>query len=339
MAVALPPRGVGLVVVESITSTVLVLSAFLGNLILLVSLYRKPRLKSSTNLLIAALAVTDLVNACIPGTMFCASLFTGKMALGGVSCHISGFFMHFLTYASMSTMALTAINRFYCVLKPHKYKKAFSHRRSMLYIASLWVFVVVVVAFPILSAWSTFAFNPLMAACVMKFTNAKAQIGYTAFIVAFFVVLCFSTISACYLRVSRFIRQHNASISLTAQEISLTKTLFVLVFTFAALWIPAFMAIVLFRVVLQTKVSREVVLMVPYLIFLSSALNPWIYGFMCPVVGDKMKKILLAWRPREHDCASSAEELTVVRTWQSSFHSASVVHNTANLNVLPDVTD
>ena len=138
--VALPPRSGGLVVVESLTSALLVLSAILGNSLLLVSLYRKPRLKSSTGSLIAALAMTDLLNACIPGVLFWSSLTTGKMSLGNFGCQISGFFMHFLTYVSIATMALTAVNRYVCVLKPNVYRKAFSYNRSMLCIASLWAF-------------------------------------------------------------------------------------------------------------------------------------------------------------------------------------------------------
>ena len=289
---SIPPRNVGLAVLESSTSALLVLSASLGNSILLAALYKKPRLKSSTGILIAALAVTDLLNACIPGSLFFSSLATGKMSFGNVGCQISGFFLHFLTYASMSTMALTAINRFFCVLRPSVYKHAFTYHRSLLYIASLWLFVAVVVLLPIVAGWSTFTFNPVMAACIMKFSDPVVQVGYTSFIVGCFVVLCFTVIAVCYLRVSRFVRQHNAStVSLSAQEIRLTKALFVLVFTFLILWIPVFLAVLMMRVMSRALISREVILMVPYLMNLSSALNPWIYGVMSPAVRNKMKKI------------------------------------------------
>ena len=312
---ALPPRSVRLVVVESSTSAILVLLGILGNLLLLVSLYRKPRLKSSTGILIAALAMTDLLNACVPGALFWSSLTKGKMSFSNFGCQISGFFMHFLTYASTATMALTAINRYVCILKPNVSKKAFSYNRSMLYIGFLWAFVAVIVFLPIVAGSSTFAFNPVMAACVMKFTNTSAEIGYTFFIVAFFVVCCLIIISVCYFRVSRFIRHHNENTisQLSMQEINLTKALFVLVFTFAALWIPAFLMIVLNRLVLKAKLPRQFVLFVPYLIYLSSALNPWIYGVMCPVVRNKMKKTLFAWKGRGLT-VSVGPEIIVVST-------------------------
>ncbi|XP_020620450.1 melatonin receptor type 1A-like [Orbicella faveolata] len=334
--VALPPRSVGLVVVESSTSALLVLSAILGNSLLLVSLYRKPRLKSSTGILIAALAMTDLLNAFIPGALFWSSLTKGKMSLNNFSCQISGFFMHFLTYASMTTMALTAINRYVCVLKPNVSKKAFSYHRSMLYIACLWVFVAVVVFLPIVSGSSTFASNPVMAACAMKFTTRNAEIGYTFFIVAFFVVCCLIIISVCYFRVSRFIRHHNINTTsqLSMQEINLTKALFVLVFTFAALWIPAFLMVVLSRLVLKAKLPRQFVLVVPYVIHLSSALNPWIYGVMCPVVRNKMKKTLFVWKGRG-STVSVGPEITVARSLEPARPTSEI---TTHVSVLPNVT-
>ena len=335
---ALPPRSGGLVVVESSTSALLVLLGILGNSLLLVSLYRKPRLKSSTGSLIAALAMTDLLNACIPGALFWSSLTTGKMSFSNFGCQISGFFMHFLTYVSIATMALTAVNRYVCVLKPNVSKHIFSYNRSMLYIASLWVFVAVIVFLPIVSGSSTFAFNPVMAACIMKFTSANAEIGYTFFIVAFFVVWCLITISVCYFRVSRFIRHHNVNTisQLSMQEINLTKALFVLVFTFAALWIPAFLVIVLTRLVLKAKLPRQFVLVVPYLIYLSSALNPWIYGVMCPVVRNKMKKAFFAWRGRGAT-VSARPEIILVSTLAPPRRSSAIsnitdVSDLANVN-------
>ena len=333
---ALPPRSVGLVDVESSTSALVVLLGILGNSLLLVSLYRKPRLKSSTGSLIAALAMTDLINACIPGALFWSSLTTGKMSFSRFGCQISGFFMHFLTYASIATMALTAINRYVCVLKPNVSRKAFSYNRSMLYIASLWAFVAVVVFLPIVSGSSTFAFNPVMASCIMKFTTSNAEAGFTFFIVAFFVVWCLIIISVCYFRVSRFIRHHNVNTTsqLSMQEINLTKALFVLVFTFAALWIPAFLMVVLTRLVLKAKLPRQFVLVVPYVIHFSSALNPWIYGVMCPVVRNKMKRTLFAWKGRG-STVSVGPEIVVARPLQPTRPRSETI---AHVSVLPNVS-
>jgi len=109
--VHLPPRSTGLVVFESVASISLVVLAVIGNLFILVALRRNPRLRNSTNIYIAALAVTDLLNACIPGTLFASTMVTGRLVFSFPACRLSGFLVHFLAYVSMTTMTLTAINR------------------------------------------------------------------------------------------------------------------------------------------------------------------------------------------------------------------------------------
>ena len=69
--------------------------------------------------------------------------------------------------------------------------------------------------------------------------------------------------------------------------------------------------IVLARLVLKAKLPRQFVLLVPYLIYLSSALNPWIYGVMCPAVRNKMKKTFFAWSGRGSTVFAGPEVMVV----------------------------
>ena len=109
----LPARSKGLVVFESVTSISLAILAVIGNVFILVALRRNPRLRNSTNIYIAALAVTDLLNACIPGTLFASTMVTGKLVFSLPACGQSGFLVHFLAYVSMTTMTLTAVNGYF----------------------------------------------------------------------------------------------------------------------------------------------------------------------------------------------------------------------------------
>ena len=110
--VYVPPRSTALLVVESMASIALVILAIIGNFLILVALYRNPHLRNSTNIYIAALAVTDLLNACIPGTLFASTMVMGRFTFSLTACRLSGFLVHFLTYVSMATMTLTAVNRY-----------------------------------------------------------------------------------------------------------------------------------------------------------------------------------------------------------------------------------
>ena len=182
-----------------------------------------------------------------------------------------------------------------------------------------------------------------MASCIMKFTTTKAEIGFTLFIGAFFVVWCLIIITVCYFRVYRFIRHHNMNTisQLSMQEINLTKALFVLVFTFGTLWIPAYLMIVLTRLVLKTNLPHQFVLVVPYLIYFSSALNPWTYGVMCPLVRNKMKKTVFAWRGRG-STVSAGPKIIAARTLAPSRRKSAIgniahVSDLANANFITNL--
>lgn len=295
----MPFRESGLVVVESLTCAVLLFLSLVGNILVIIVLFKKPRLGSTTSVFIAALATTDLINSIIPGPLFLASLVTGKMSFSSTLCGISGFFMHFLTIASVSTMGLIAINRYFCVLKPNHYKTIFTSRRSVVFLASLWIFIAIVVVFPLIVGWASMDFSPVMAACSLHFNSLTTETGFTAFIVLSFVVSSFATVALCYYFIVKALRQHRHELStthgragLSVQEINLTKTFFVLVVSFIILWLPTFVVIVLFRAVFHEALPRQLALAIPFELLANSAINPWVYGAMSPSFRKKFMSIL-----------------------------------------------
>ena len=294
----IPFRRGDMVVLESLICSLLLILSLVGNVLMIAVVFKKPRLSTTTSLFIAALATTDLISAVIPSPLFLASLITGKMPYSSIGCDISGFFMHFLTLASVSTMGLIAINRYFCVVQPHRYKIIFPARRSAIFLASLWVFIAVVVVFPLIVGWASMEFSPLMATCSLHFNSLTSETGFTVFVMLCFVVSSFVIVALCYYFVSKSLRQHQNHLSnvlgrgLSVQEINLTKTFFVLVVSFIVLWLPTFVVIVLFRVVLGETLPRQLALSVPYELLANSAVNPWIYGAMNPSFRKKFISIL-----------------------------------------------
>ncbi|KAJ7383018.1 hypothetical protein OS493_031188 [Desmophyllum pertusum] len=56
--------------------------------LILTALYRNPHLRNTTNIYIAALAITDLLNASIPGTLFASTMVTGRMIYSMPGCRL-----------------------------------------------------------------------------------------------------------------------------------------------------------------------------------------------------------------------------------------------------------
>lgn len=285
-----------LVVLESLTCTVLLILSLVGNVLVIIVAFKKPRLSTTTSLFIAALATTDLINALIPGPLFLSSIITGKMLYSSAGCAVSGFFMHFLTLVSVSTMALIAVNRYFCVSKSNLYKRIFTTHRSAIFLASLWILIAMVVVFPLIVGWATMEFNPQMASCSLHFNTLTFETGYTVFVILSFVVSSFIIVALCYYFVSKSLRQHRNQLSnnhgLSVQEINLTKTFFVLVVSFIVLWLPTFVVVVLFRVVLRKTLPRHLALAIPYGLLTNNAINPWVYGAMNPSFRRKFLSIL-----------------------------------------------
>ena len=301
-----------LAVLESVLSGLILVCSFIGNFLIISLVFKKPRLGTATNIYIAALAGTDFLNACIPGPLFLASLITQRMPYNSVVCNIGGFFMHFLTLVSTSSMALIAINRYYCILKPTRYKIVFSTRRSLSYLASLWTVVAIFTWIPVIGGWAEMAFNPLMACCNWRFFMESAEMTFTVLAIVVFMISSFFIIAVSYYHVSRCIRQHNNQVAthhgLSVQEINVTKTFYVLVLSFVVLWMPTFTAIFLFRVAIRETYPRLVGLAVPFFLQVSSAVNPWIYGAMNPCFRKKFIQLLKWSSVNQVHCESTGRQ-------------------------------
>lgn len=292
----LPPRSTGLIVFESIASVALIVLSVIGNVLILTALYRNPRLRNTTNIYIAALAVTDLLNASIPGTLFASTIITGRLVFSIPGCRLSAFLVHFLTYVSMTTMTLTAVNRYFRVVKPQLYKKLFGGRRSCFIIAVLWLLIAAFVLYPTAFGLGQFSFNPTLSFCAYTFTSKGAETAFTLIVVCVFVVFCLSLVSVCYYQVSKAIRRHNAGAFLSLQgvsahEIKLSKVLFIMVFAFALCWLPTFGVILIIRVILG-KAPHALAVVIPFLVQTSSVLNPIIYGALSPPFRREFRRLI-----------------------------------------------
>ena len=112
MASVLQSRNVVLVVVEVSALIVLNLMSLMGNTLVCMSVYRNTQLRTTTNLYIMALAISDLLSAVFVMPFVTAVLVRGHWIFGEVICDVLAFFSAFIIYVSPVTMGLTAVNRY-----------------------------------------------------------------------------------------------------------------------------------------------------------------------------------------------------------------------------------
>ena len=115
-------------------------TAIVGNILVCLTIYRNSRLRTSTNVYIAALAIIGLLFAVFIGPSIMVTLFTeGTWIFGQRFCNFQAFMTLFIEFATLHTIALTAFNRFCRMTKPHLYKKVFpSKRQSCAILVLVW---------------------------------------------------------------------------------------------------------------------------------------------------------------------------------------------------------
>ena len=124
----LPSRSLPAVITEAIACVSLNITSIIGNSLVCIAAYRNTNLRSTTNLYIIALAVSDLLCGTVEMTLASATLIIGRWVFGDALCQFQGFVVMFTSQVTPATLGLTAINRYVKIVKTSHYKKMFSPR-------------------------------------------------------------------------------------------------------------------------------------------------------------------------------------------------------------------
>ena len=137
----LPNRSLPVLLIEASICVALNITSIIGNSLVCMAAYRNPNMRSTTNLYIIALAVSDLLCATIEMPLASTTLIIGRWDFGDAVCQMQGFIDVFSTYATPATLGLTAINRYVKIVKTNHYKKYFSPLRSKIWLCCVWIFL------------------------------------------------------------------------------------------------------------------------------------------------------------------------------------------------------
>lgn len=326
MADDLSARGFLLTFVEVSLLLILNVLSLMGNTLVCASVYKNTRLRTTTNLYIMALAVSDLLSAVFVMPIGTAVLITGKWKFGGITCQLHAFFSLFVIYVSPVTMGLTAVNRYVRMCKTdQQYKKLFSAAKSRALLFSVWSFVACYTLVPRLFGLQAYEFVPGYAQCSIAHLSESGKMIHYGFVVTLFFLLPLMATIICYTKVAKRIRQHNVGTSLTIQrrernlsisahEIKVSKSLFVVVFAFMICWIPFWVIVILRRFRLVAEMPRNFELLCVFLLYFSNTINPFIYAGMNQLFKREFRKILFCEKRRKVDVLSGVVKTDEIET-------------------------
>ncbi|XP_078371329.1 histamine H2 receptor-like [Oculina patagonica] len=291
------------VIIHTVILAASTLLSLTGNSLVCLAFYRQRRLRTITNFYVLSLAVADI--------MVAAFVFPFRTVASGVRrwpfsnnfCQSSGFLVIPWTMVSLWTLALTSINRYFCVVKPQQYSVYFTKKKTFLSLLFIWIFLFVAAVTFYSEARAIYRWHPNRLLCKGNYpSHITEKVCHIVFTCTSFLSLLLVLIG--YGSVYRVVRQHNRAIvpslqhaannqgSIRAQEIKTCRVIFAAVFGFCISWIPS--ATVLFCDTAFEISIPTVAESFPVLFSAISAwINPIIYGVMNRAMRKEFQNIFL----------------------------------------------
>ena len=306
----LPSRSLPVVITEASVCIALCIISVTGNSLVCMATCRNSNLRSTTNLYIIALAVSDLLCGIVEMPLASATLIFGRWVFGDALCQFQGFVDVFAYYVTPATLGLTALNRYVKIVKTSHYKKIFSPRRSKIWLSCLWLSFALYLLIVRVTNWIKIDFIQDYAVCSFDYPTSESQIFHYCITVGllFVLPLCVGIFSyyKIFLKTNKHQRNVVSSlrnctnitvVSNSLKETKVTRMLLILAAGFLCCWIPMWALVLWFRFSPETS-SRIAALLVTFLFYLSASINPIIYAFTNGEFQREFRKLLCCHRER-----------------------------------------
>ena len=215
-------RSAFLIIVESCILMFLSFFSLLGNVFVCVAIYRRPSLRTITNVFILSLAVSDLLTSLLVLFPLSYSSILDTVIFQHKSCLAVIIIGYSLSGTSIFTLSLTGVNRYVRVVKPSLYPKIFTKRSASLMTAAVWVgtFFVCSTGFSVVKMdFIAFKDSPTLCRPVSSHKSSWDFLNASRITCNLLPSL---VIGWCYTKVFKTIRQHNSAVAPSLQPAPLT---------------------------------------------------------------------------------------------------------------------
>ena len=274
-------------------------SSLTGNSFVCMAFYRNRRLRTITNFFVLSLAVADIMGTIFVFPFATISIGLGKWPFKFNFCQFSGFFTFLWAQMSLNILALTAVNRYFCVIKPNLYPVLFTRKKTLVFIFCVFLLTFTVLLTGILAIPIFFKWHPVFLFCSWSADEINNELSIT---LAGSVIFTMSLTFFCYASVYRTIRRHNSAVSpslqnttgqvtVSAHEIQASRVLIAAVIGFFVCWIPSATVRILQNWA-HLSLPSFLLSFSTLSVFVSSWTSPVIYGVMNRAMRKEFIKIL-----------------------------------------------
>ena len=269
---------------ETILLAVINMTAFVGNLFVCYAVYRNQRLRTLANMLVVALAVSDILISVCSMPLSVATLTRGRWIFGANVCRFQGFVGFTFSMTSLLIMGVIAVSRYFCVVKPVKYVSIFNKRRVSMYVAVVGCLALVGSVPPFLFKKGGYKFQQGKAMCMNTFYT---NIAYTVCMGFVYIVTPLTLITICYAKVFFTVSRSNRVFSnkdspeqlrANVEKAKVTKTSAAVMAGFAFCWFPICIMDFIDAARGEPTLPQQAYLTYVFLFYLSNTINAFIYG-------------------------------------------------------------
>ncbi|EDO47103.1 predicted protein, partial [Nematostella vectensis] len=113
--------------------------ALCGNILVCVASFRSPRLRKSSNFYVISLAVSDIILATLAMPFTLSVLISGQLEFASFWCTFQAVVAVLSSKASILTMTLAALHRYFKLIMPSFYKKIYTTTFMISSLATAWI--------------------------------------------------------------------------------------------------------------------------------------------------------------------------------------------------------
>lgn len=273
------------------------LLTIVGNTLTLLAFYKHPALRTTSNLFIVNLAITDLVNGGIKDILFIYGLITYNWQKNRPLCSFVGFINILCFVATIFTLTAIAVFRYLAIV--YNFSSKIKRKHVILTIIGIWMYSIIDSLLPI-AGWSSYVYDIVECSCLRSLDSK--HYSYLVYTITVDAMLPLSIITLCYISIffnikknrSHFNRntsnrqEHHIGVKLRREE-TVTRRMVLILIEHVLCFLP-YTIIVMILAAKGILIQPVWYFIVGFFVNLNCALNPIMYVLVNP----RLKKVCLS---------------------------------------------